>query len=82
MNKITKIFSCVLILGKFMARMTSPQKDFLLIWIWIRITLQVLESFLTIVENQLVRHLDPFKKGFYLSGRISRVATEVKPHED
>ena len=44
--------------------------------------LQVPESFLTIAENQRVRHLDLIGIRFDLSGRISRVAAEVRPHED
>ena len=62
--------------------MTLPQIDFLLIWVWIGITLQALESFFIVVENRLVGHPDLFRKGFDLSERISRVVTEVKPHED
>ena len=46
------------------------------------IALQALESFLTIVGNQRARHLDPIRIRFDPSGRISRVAAEVKPHED
>ena len=32
--------------------------------------------------NWLVGYLYPLWKGFDLGGRISRVATEVRPHED
>ena len=32
--------------------------------------------------NWLIKHPDPFQKGFDLSGRISRVAAEVRPYED
>ena len=44
--------------------------------------LQALESFLTIAGNQRVRHPDPIGIRFDPSGRISRVAAEVRPHED
>ena len=44
--------------------------------------LQALESFLTIAENQRVRHLDPIGIGFDSSGWISRVIMEVRPHLD
>ena len=46
------------------------------------VTLQAPESFLTMVENQRVRHPDPIGIRFDPSGRISRVVAEVRPHED
>ena len=46
------------------------------------VTLQAPESFLTMAENQRVRHPDPIRISFDPSGRISRVVAEVRPHED
>ena len=46
------------------------------------VTLQAPESFLTMAENQRVRHLDPIGIRFDPSGRISRVIMEVGPHLD
>ena len=46
------------------------------------ITLQAPESFLTMAENQRVRHPDPIGIRFDPSGRISRVFMEVGPHLD
>ena len=46
------------------------------------VTLQAPESFLTMAENQRVRHPDPIGIRFDPSGRISRVIMEVGPHLD
>ena len=46
------------------------------------VTLQAPESFLTMAENQRVRHPDPIEIRFDPSGRISRVIMEVGPHLD
>ena len=46
------------------------------------ITLQAPESFLTVAENQRVRHPDPIEIRFDPSERISRVIMEVGPHLD
>ena len=45
-------------------------------------SLQASESFLTIIENQRVRHLDPIGIRFDSSGWISRVIMAVGPHLD
>ena len=44
--------------------------------------LQAPVSFLTIAENQRVRHPDPIGIRFDSSGKISQVITEVGSHED
>ena len=44
--------------------------------------LQAPESFLTIAENQRVRHPDPIGTRFDSSGWISRVIMEAEPHLD
>ena len=46
------------------------------------VTLQAPESFLTMAENQRVRHPGPIGIKFDPSGRISRVIMEVGPHVD
>ena len=45
-------------------------------------TLQDPKSYLTIAENQRVRHPDPIGIRFDSSGWISRVIMEVGPHLD
>ena len=76
----------VLILGNFCGEkkigMTSPQIDYFLVWILDGSNSTGPKSFLTMVENQRVRHPDPIGIRFDPSGRISRVAAEVRPHED
>ena len=46
------------------------------------VTLQAPESFLTMAENQRVRHSNLIRIRFDPSGRISRVIMEVRPHLD
>ena len=68
--------------------MTKNRHDFALDWLfsswdfWVGVTLQAPESFLTMAENQRVRHPDPIGIRFDPSGRISQVTAEVRPHED
>ena len=62
--------------------MTSPWNGVLLARDLVWITLKALVSFLTIIENRLVGHPNPFGKRFDSSGWISRVVMEVRPHLD
>ena len=68
--------------------MTKIRHDLVLDWLFssldfrVGVTLQAPESFLTMAENQRVRHPNPIGIRFDPSRRISRVVAEVKPHDD
>ena len=75
----------VLVLGNFCGEKSAWPRHRLTIFYFgfrVGVTLQAPESFLTMAENQRVRHPDPIGIRFDSSGWISRVIMEVGPHLD